>query len=181
MRRVGILCTTALTGVAALSLLSGCRSGLAPQASDTSSAAVASSSAGASDASSGGGGATPAASSSAASFCTQAQKLATRPGGNTSDPAAAAEFFQQGADAFRSMQPPPEISSDWSAIANGLDQLSAAYRSTDVNDSSQEAALERTVTQVENQIGPAQNAVAAYLQKNCGITLGTGMQAAPSS
>jgi hypothetical protein len=120
---------------------------------------------------------TAAASAASTPFCTGAARLVAdtnASSGNTSDPVAAAKFFDDGARRFRSVTPPQDIATQWKAVADGLEQLSQAYAGTNLADVQQELQLEQTLTQVQNRIGPAQNQVNQYLHDTCGLDMGGG-------
>lgn len=116
-------------------------------------------------------------------FCTAAGGLvaATDPSsGDTSDPEKAAAFFQQAARKLRSVTPPAAIAPDWSAVADGLAELSKAYAGTDLSNVQEEQQLELTITRVQTSIGPAQNRVNDYLHASCGIDTGGGTVSTPT-
>src|SRR4051812_38884331 len=174
MRRTLTLCRTGLAGVAAAVLLTAC-SGSDDSSASSSSSAVESTSASA-GASSGSG------SGSGSEFCTQAASLEnTLSAPDLSDPASAGPAIADAASQVRAIDPPAEISDDWTALADGLDQLGQILTTTDLNDPAQASAAQQQVSQLEADLGDASTNVSNYLSSECGIGNDSSQSAAPTS
>lgn len=120
------------------------------------------------------GDASGTSSAAASSFCEKAGSLVSRTDPrsvDTSKPAEAARLFTQAAGTLRSIDPPSEIVGDWSAVGDGLADLAAAFGKADLSTVAGESRLERSITQIQTQIGPAQNRVNSYLQNTCGVSV----------
>jgi hypothetical protein len=90
-------------------------------------------------------------------------------------------LFQQAAAGIRAISAPAAIASGWSALADGLDQLGAAYAKTDVSDPSSAASFQQTATQLESKLSGSVTSVDTYLQSHCGIDVSGTDTASPTS
>jgi hypothetical protein len=159
-----------LSGAAAVLLLTGCGgSGDEPDAAPATSS--------------------PAAASSSTSdedvqtFCTEAQAAFTRVSqafGSATDPANVSAALDQGVAAFDDVQPPAEISSDWSALREGLAGLRDAVAGTDASTPEGQAALQGAVTTFQTDAAEPQQRLEQFLTTNCD-GLGGSPTPAPSS
>jgi hypothetical protein len=167
MRRTLTLCRTGLAGVAAVVLLTACGGGDSSDSAATTSASETTSSSAAESSATGG-----AADSQ---FCQDAVQLQTdlQSTPDLSDPAAAGPAFQQIADRVRQVEPPEEIAADWTALADGIEQLAQIFTNTDFTDPQQAAAAEQQATQLEAQLTSASTNVENYLSTECGIDTGS--------
>jgi hypothetical protein len=173
MRRTLTLCRTGLAGVAAVVLLTAC--GGNDDTSASSSSASGSPSAGSAESSGSG-------SASGSEFCTQAASLEnTLSAPDLSDPASAGPAIADAASQVRAIDPPAEISDDWTALADGLDQLGQILTTTDLNDPAQASAAQQQVSQLEADLGDASTNVSNYLSSECGIGNDSSQSAAPTS
>ena len=164
-----------LAGAAAVAMLSACGGGSSDDTASSSSSSSETSSSSSSSSSS----SAPEADSA---FCQQAAGLQTQLAStpDLSDPAAAAPAFQQIADSVRGIDAPAEISSDWNALADGLEQIGQLFATTDFNDPNQAAAAQQQIAQLESTLSSASTNVESYLTDQCGIdTSGDG--ASPTS
>jgi hypothetical protein len=106
---------------------------------------------------------------SGSDFCAQAAEIDQRVESamsnlETDDPSVEAAF-RQVAEELRAIDPPAEISSDWEAMAGGLDQMADAFAAFDVTDAESLAALD----EAEADLSTAATNVENYLQEECGI------------
>ena len=172
MRRTLTLSRTGLAGVATFVLLTACSGG---DGNDSASSSSSSSSSSSETTSSSASESSSAAPSAASEFCQQAaglqSQLATTP--DLSDPAAAAPAFQQIADAVRGIQPPAEIATDWTSLADGLQQLAQIFSTTDFNNPEQAAAAQQQIAGLETNLSSASTNVENYLTNQCGLDTGS--------
>ena len=173
MRRSLTLLVRATAVPVAAVLLTACGGGDGDSDSAASSSAAESSSA------------APSSSEAAegdSEFCSQAENFGTELSSSFSsdDPAQLTQNLQDAADGLREIEAPDEISEDWNALADGLDQVATTLDGVDPNDP--EAAAE-----VQQQLAGLQESatnVQTYLQEECGIDAGGAAgssSAAPSS
>ena len=144
--------------------LSACRRGFAVAA-----AAVLLSGCGGSD-----DEASPAAGSSDATprFCTEAASVQERVGSTVNNPSQQAnlpEVLRQTATEIRAIAAPSEISSDWNALADGAEQLSAVIGSVDPARPDAFAGIEQQLNDVTARFTGASTNVSHYLQDECGM------------
>ena len=176
MRLPATVVRVGLSSVAAALLVTGC-SGSDEEPGSAASSAGASTS--------GSSAAAPSTGTSAEdvqTFCAEAEAAFTRVSdafGSATDPANVTAALDQGVSAFDEVQPPAEISSDWSALQQGLAGLRDAVAGTDVSTPQGQAALQGAVTTFQSEAaGPQQN-LEQFLTANCGG--GQTTPAAPSS
>lgn len=175
MRRTLTLCRTGLAGVAAFVLLTACGGGSTDAASSSSSSSASAPTTSSSSAEN----SAPAADTE---FCTRASALIQQVQGadiNPEDFSTIGPFFRQAATSMRAIDAPPEIASDWTALADGLQQLGDVAAGTDFKDPQQAAAFGQKAAALEAQFQASSTKVDTYLQTQCGIT--TGDTAAPTS
>jgi hypothetical protein len=163
---------TAMSVAAAVVLLTACSGSDDASSSPTSRATTS----GASETSA------PAADSE---FCTDAaaiQERVTTTFSDQSDLASLPQSMQETAVAVREVEPPAEIAADWAALAAGLDQIAAALSTVRLNDPNAVAAAQQELIDplLAQFAGPSAN-VAAYLRDQCGLDVGPGASAAPTS
>jgi len=170
MSRAVAVCRSGLSVVAAAVLLSAC-GGSGNDTSASSSSSARSSASGTS------------ATATGSEFCRQAagvESTVTAALGNQSDPASIPKALQAAAAQIRSIHPPNEIASDWTALADGVEQIATAFENVDLSNPSALASFEQRATQLENQLSTASTNVQNYLADKCG--LGTPAEsAAPTS
>jgi hypothetical protein len=175
MRRTLTRCRGGLTVAAALVLLTACGGGSGGTSASSSSSSAASSS-------SSGNTAAPQADSK---FCTQAsaltQALDKAFNDQTTDPRAVAQQFQQTADALRTLDPPPEIATDWENVAKGIEQLGTIYSQFDPGNPASASTFAQQSQQLQTQFAASIAKVGSYLQTQCGIDAGATDSSAPSS
>jgi hypothetical protein len=171
MRRTVPLFRSGLSVAAAVVLLSGC-GGSGDDESASSSSSARSSAAGTS------------AEASGSEFCTEAATAlsSVEPAfnGAENDPGALAPALQEAADKVRAIDPPTEISADWTALADGIEQLAQAFASVDVNDPASATALQQRTAQVIGTLTTSATSVQTYLAEKCGITAPTDVSAPTS-
>jgi hypothetical protein len=149
----------------------------------------------------GGGGSTPsasstttAASSSAASssaplaqtpFCQQSTKtlteLAPAFSSSQSDPTKVGPVLKKAAAQVRAIQPPAAIATDWTTLADSLDQFAASYAGVDPRNPASASAFAQRNATLMGSLTTAAGHVEAYLSTNCGLTAPTPVPVAPSS
>jgi hypothetical protein len=182
MRAPAPLLTAGLS--AALLLLAGC--GGSDEGSSAASSSSGSSSSSAAPTTSG----SPAAPSSAASpdaaaFCAEAvsleQSVNETVGTASSDPTQLPPALQRLADQYAAIEPPAEIAADWNALADGLDQIAAAFAEVDLTDPAAQQALGQKIAELQGPLDTASTNVETYLRDECGLELDSGESAAPSS
>ena len=170
MPRTLPIARTGLSVAAALVLLTAC------SGSDKGNSASSSTKAGSS-------AAETSAQAAGSEFCTKAaaiQSSVTSAVTNQSDPASLQQGLQAAVTQIRAIDPPSEIASDWSALADGVEQLAAAFASVDFNDQAAVASFQQTANNLETQLSGASTNVEKYLSEKCGITSSTE-SAAPTS
>jgi hypothetical protein len=116
-------------------------------------------------------------------FCTQAAAAESGVGSavtNPSDPASLKQALQTAAAKIRAIHPPSEIASDWSALANGVEQLAAAFANLNFSDQAAVASAEQTASTLEKQLSGASANIQKYLSDKCGLTI-PSQSAAPTS
>jgi hypothetical protein len=160
---MGRTCTVYRTGVtvaAAVVLLTAC--GGSDKNNSASSSTKPSSSASATSAAAAG-----------SEFCTQAAAIessVTSAVTNEADPSTIPQALQKAVAQIRAIDPPSAISSDWAALANGVEQLAAAFSSVDFTDQAAVASFEQTASNLETQLSGASSNVEKYLTEKCGLT-----------
>lgn len=165
MRLPSSVSTAALSATAAL-LLTACGG------SDEEAASTAEATAGSSAAAS----ATSAAASGSTSeedvqaFCTEAEEVFTRVSNafnSVTDPANFTSVLDQGVTAFDEVQPPAEISPDWSALQDGLAGLRDAIDGIDMNTPEGQTALQGAVTDFQTDTAEPQQSLEQFVTANC--------------
>jgi hypothetical protein len=170
MRRTLPAFRTGLSVAAAVVLLSAC--GGSDEGGSASSTTEAESSASES-----------AAGASGSEFCTEAAAVQERVGASfdEQDPASLGVALQEGAAEIRGIEPPAEIAADWNALADGLDQIAAAFAEVDLTDPAAQQALGAKIAELQGPLDTAGTNVETYLRDECGLELDSGESAAPSS
>ena len=168
--RILTACRSGLSVAAAVVLLSACGgSDDTASGSSETSASASESSAGAAD----------------SQFCTEAAAIQERVGSTLneqSDPAALPQALQEAATEIRAVEAPPEISADWNALADGVEQIATAFGSIDFNDPNALATFQAEVGQLQAELTTASTNVENYLRDECGLEIDeSGESAAPSS
>jgi cell pole-organizing protein PopZ len=174
MRRTLTLCRNGLSVAAAVVVLTACGGSgndggsQSPASSETSSSASETSA--------------PAADSE---FCSQSAEALSKvePAftGQGGDPTSLAPGLREAADQIRAIQAPSEIAADWTALADGLEQLAGAFADSNLSDPASKAALQQRTTEIIGQLStPAMN-VQTYLGEQCGLETPSTDPAAPTS
>ena len=170
MRRTPPVVRTGLSVAAAVVLLSACGG-----SGDDNSASSSSARSSASETS---------AQAAGSEFCTEAagalSSVEPAFSGTENDPAQLAPALQQAADKVRAIDAPSEISSDWAALADGIEQFAQAFASVDVNDPASATALQQRTGEIIGSLSTSATKVQTYLAQKCGITTPTD-SAAPTS
>jgi hypothetical protein len=125
----------------------------------------------------GGGGNEPAATAASdtaaapdtGNFCSQAGDIDERVDAALSDldggDASLSDAFSQIAVELRGISAPAEISSDWAALAAGLDRMADALADVDITDLDSLDSLD----EAEGDLTTAGDQVEAYLSDECGL------------
>ena len=169
--RILTACRSGLSVAAAVVLLSACGG------SDEEGSASGSSESGSSASES-------SAGSADSQFCTEAAAIQETVGStlnDQSDPAALPQALQDAATEIRAVEAPPEIAADWSALADGVEQIATAFSSIDFNDPNALATFQTEVGQLQAELTTASTNVETYLREECGLQVDPGESAAPSS
>jgi hypothetical protein len=170
MRRPLTLCRAGLPLAAAVVLLTACGGddGDGGTADATSSAETSSSAEETS--------ASEEAPEAGSDFCTAATALneqldsAVSGGG---DPASVEDSLRTASEGIRAIEPPAEISDDWNTLADGLDELGAAYTELDEADPESVSAFQQRVAELQGELTGASANVETYLTEQCGIDTGS--------
>lgn len=177
MRRLPTLSRAALPLAAAVALLTACSGGDEGDSAAPSAATEAPTSAAETS--------EPAAAPEADSeFCTQATALNDELDSlftDQADPEAVEQSLAQAADGIRAIEPPAELDADWTVLADGLDELGAAYADLDPEDPASLGAFQERITTLQADLAAASTSVESYLTGQCGIDTGSEEPAAPSS
>ena len=160
-----------LTAAAALVLLTAC------SGSDQDDAASSSS-----------GESTTAASETTASeasseFCTEAAGIQGRIAatlGGQAERAQLPDVLREAVTEIRAIEPPAELASDWSAFADGVEQIAAAAR-IDFDDQAAVASFQQQAAEVQQQYGTAFTNVTTYMTQECGLSEAPTGTSAPTS
>jgi hypothetical protein len=123
------------------------------------------------------------AAAAGSEFCTQAAAIESSVGSavtDSSDPASVKQALQTAVAKIRAIHPPSEIASDWSALADGVEQLATAFANVNVSDQAAVASFEQTASNLEKQLSGASANVEKYLSDKCGLTI-PSQSAAPTS
>lgn len=151
---------TGLSVAAALVLLTACSG----SKSDTSASSSTKASSSASETS---------AAEAGSEFCTKAAAIESSVGAAVADqsnPASIPQALQAAVTQIRAVDPPSEIASDWSKLADGVEQLAAAFSKVDLTDQAAVASFEQTASNLESQLSGASTNVENYLKDKCGLT-----------
>jgi|1185.fasta_scaffold259890_2 hypothetical protein len=170
MRRNSLVSRAGLSLVAAVVLLTGCSgSGKDDSASSSSKAGSSASRTG--------------AEAAGSEFCTKAAAIESSVGSamaNQSDPNSIKEALQTAVAQIRAIDPPSEIASDWTALADGVEQLATAFANVNFADQAAVSSFEQTASSLESQLSGASANVEKYLSQKCGLTVPTE-SASPTS
>ena len=158
MSRILSACRSVLLGVAAVVLVSAC--GASEEGGPDS----------APDSAAGSATAESSAEAADARFCADAAELQERLTSTLSDqtdPAALPQALQQAAAEIREVEAPAEIAADWTALADGVEQMATAFASTNPDDPSALAALQQQLGQLQGKLATASTNVEDYLSTQC--------------
>jgi hypothetical protein len=164
LRRTVIACRVPAAGVAAVLLLVACGGGDGYSAATPSAAS--SSAPDSAEATDAAGTTVP---SGTVDFCTQAagldQRVESALTDRKDDDPSVPDAFHQIAEELRGIDAPAVITSDWDAMAAGLDRMADAFANFDITDSTSLAALD----EAERGLTSASKNVENYLRDECGI------------
>ena len=177
VRRTASTWPAAVAGAAAAVLLTGCGGGNSAAQSSSATSGTGTDAAGTDAAGSEPAGSDPAgtdpagttAAAGAAEFCDQAAGIDDRVDSALSDAEgedpSVADAFSQIATELRAIEAPAAITSDWQAMAGGLDRMAEAFAGLDITDSASLAALDAA----QGDLSTASSKVQDYLHDQCGI------------
>ena len=173
MRRTLLACRSGLTGAAAVLLLAACTGGGSEE--DTAATSPTETTASATE---------TTAEGADSQFCTEAsalvQGLEPALRGQT-DPATLAPVLEQAATDVRAIEAPAEIEEDWAALADGLEDFAAAFRTVDQTNPESVATFQATIQQIQGRVTSSGNNVQNYLAEECGFEPDATESAAPTS
>jgi hypothetical protein len=175
MRPSATVLTGSLSATAAVLLLTACGG------SDEEPAAGAS--AGATATSSAAGESTATSQDEVQTFCTETEAVFTELSSafsSVTDPANYSAALDQSVAAFDQVQPPAEISSDWTALQQGLAGLRDAVAGTDLSTPEGQTALQGAVTTFQTDTAEPQQALEQYATTNCDNAAGAPTSAPTS-
>lgn len=174
MRLTSNFVRTAVTGAAALALLTACGGGSSNNASSTSSTKT--TSAAATTTSAGPTGAD-------AAFCAAVPQLTSQlAAAQAAPPQQAAAGLQQLVADFSKVTPPAAIQADWRSLGNGLNQLEAAVSAMDLSTPQGQAQFQQATQQATAAAAAAQGNISTWVLSNCGgSSATTSVTAATSS
>jgi hypothetical protein len=172
MHRTRTACRSGLSAVAAVVLLTACGG------SDGEESASSESSASSSSAAETTGPADPEFCTQAAAALEQVEPAFT---GQGNDPAALATALQDAADEVRAIDAPSEIQSDWTALADGIEQFAQAFAGVDLNDPAAVTQLQQRSTEIIGSLSTSATNVQSYLATECGLEVDPSQPAAPTS
>ena len=169
MRRNSLVSRAGLSLIAAVVLLTGCSGSGKDNSASSSSKTSASEN---------------TAKAAGSEFCTKAAQALSEvePAftGQGADPSGLAPALQQAADKVRSIDPPSEISKDWAALADGIEQFAQAFASVNLNDPASATQLEQRTNELISKLSTSATNVETYLSSKCGLVAPT-QPAAPTS
>jgi hypothetical protein len=82
---------------------------------------------------------------------------------------------------MRAIEPPSEISADWTALADGIEQFAEAFAEVDVDDPASASAFQQRSTEIAGELSSSASNVQAYLAEECGLDPAATDPAAPTS
>ena len=170
MRRARAVHRVGLSVAAALVLLTAC--GGSGKDNSASSSTKASSSA-----------SETTAKAAGSEFCSQAAAVESSVSSAVTDesnPASIQQALQTAVSKIRAIHPPSEISSDWTALADGVEQLATAFGNVNFKDPNAVASFQATANNLEQRLSGASANIEKYLSDKCGLTI-PSQSAAPTS
>jgi hypothetical protein len=117
-------------------------------------------------------------------FCTQAsaalEEVTPAFGTGQEDPAALATALQAAAERVRTIEPPAAIESDWTALADGIEQFAQLFATANPADPASQAEVQQRTGEILGTLSTAATNVQTYLSTECGIVVPTDT-AAPTT
>jgi hypothetical protein len=173
MRLTSNFVRTAVTGAAALALLTACSGGGSNDASSTSAAKTT----------------TPVATTTSAgptgadaAFCQAVPQLTGElAAAQSAQPQQAAQQLQQLVSDFDKVTPPAALQSDWTALGTGLHQLATAVGSLDLSTPQGQAQFQQLAQQATAQAASVQGNISAWVLSNCGGSSATSSASATAT
>jgi hypothetical protein len=156
-----------LSVAAALLVLTACGGADdAPSDAAAGSSAAASTAAGSSAA---GSSSAPSGDADAQAFCTEARQTFAEinSGVDLADPNSLGTALDQSVAAFDRIEPPAEISADWSALQQAFTGLRDAVAGADLSTTEGQTAVQQAVSDWESRAADPQARVQQYVDTNC--------------
>jgi hypothetical protein len=172
MRPPATAVTAGLSATAAVLLLAGCGGSDEDPAAATSGASTASSSAAAES--------TGTSDEDVQAFCAQVEDVFSRVSA-AYDPANVTGSLDESVAAFAEVQPPAEISADWSAIQDGLAGLRDTVAATDVGTPEGQAAAQAALVDFQTGTAGVQQNLERFVTANCDDAAPEAPASTPSS
>jgi ABC-type glycerol-3-phosphate transport system substrate-binding protein len=173
MRLTSNFVRTAVTGAAALALLTACGGG-SDNASSSSSATTTTSSSPTTTA------AGPTGADAA--FCAAVPQLTSELAAvQAAPPQQGAQLLQQLVADFGKVTPPAAIQADWRSLGNGLSQLVAAVGSMDLSTPQGQQQYQQAAQLATQQAAAAQGNISTWVLSNCGSGASSSTSAATTS
>lgn len=181
MRRC-ILRSAVLPAVTALALLAGCGGSDDEDTTASEETSAAETSAAEETASPETSPAETATEGASSEFCTQASTIQERISGSPTagDPTDLPRVFRSAAEEIRAIEAPDELTTDWTALADGAERFASTLENVDLTDPSAVATLQQELAPLEQELSEASSNVETYLAEECGLELSTE-EPAPSS
>ena len=167
MRPTAPLLKAGVSAAAALLLLTAC-GGSDDEQSDTASGSSSSATSSASS-SAGSGSSSSTSDQDVQAFCTDAEAVFTKlsDGLDAAEPADLGPTLDEGVAAFDEIDPPAEISDDWTVLKQAFAGLRDAVVGSDITTPEGQAAVQQAVTDLDTQAGTAQDDLEAWVTANC--------------
>jgi hypothetical protein len=121
--------------------------------------------------------------SAGSDFCGQAAAVQEHVGAtfnSESDPSTLPTVLHKAAQRIRAIDPPAELTSDWTTFADGIEQIATAAQ-VDFKDPNAVAGFQQKVNELQQRYGGAFTNVENYLTDSCGLGGAPTGSASPSS
>jgi hypothetical protein len=115
-------------------------------------------------------------------FCTEATGIVQRLTGSATsgNPADLPQTFRDAAQEIRALEAPEELAADWTALADGVDQIATTLQDIDPTDPNALATLQERLAPLQQQLSQSSSNVEQYLVEECGLGQPTE-ESAPTS
>lgn len=125
---------------------------------------------------------TPSEEPVASEFCTEAGSIQEEISSTVSsgDPSRLPQILRDAAQEIRTLDAPEEIAPDWTALADGVEQLAATVGDIDITDPQALSTLQERLAPLQQDLNEASGNVQNYLAEECGVG-GPVEESSPSS